>query len=60
MAKRSKNLTKEPEQPAAPTPIYETDFGKMYWGDTFALLDGSEASSLRGRTLAATLYEIAP
>lgn len=47
---RSETLTKESEQIAAePTLIYETKLGKMFCGDTIALLDGQNADDLRGK-----------
>ena len=50
MAGRSKKLTNEPELTgAAPELIYQTDLGKMYCGDTLAMLAGPEGAALRGK-----------
>jgi len=47
---RPKKLTNEPEKTGAPPQlIYETDLGKMYCGDTLALLAGGEGAALRGK-----------
>lgn len=50
VAGRSKKLSNEPETTgAAPEVIYETDLGKMYCGDTLALLGSDVGKSLRGK-----------
>ena len=50
MAGRSKKLKNEPEKTGAPPRlIYETDLGKMYCGDTLALLAGEQGAGLGGK-----------